>query len=240
MVEMGGDEPYTLTDASRRMVERPVDGMIINMNRMAPDFEEFVPQPGVRTVILSMYAHPRCTTIDSDQYGSCELLTNYLLERGHSNMRFVAGPEKSISSRFREAGWCDTLRRARIDVAPMLRGDWSADSGYEMGRRIASEVLAGGPQAPTAVLAANDQMALGVIAALENAGLSVPDDVSVVGIDDALEGTIPHNRLTTLRFDLCGVGRLAFEAAIGDSSSIEAIRVPSTLIERSTVKDLRV
>ena len=83
--------------------------MILNMNRMAPDFEEFVPQPGVRTVILSMYAHPRCTTIDSDQYGSCELLTNYLLEHGHSNMRFVAGPENSISSRFREAGWRDTL-----------------------------------------------------------------------------------------------------------------------------------
>ena len=91
MIEMGGDKPYALADASRRMVERPVDGMIFNMNRMAPDFEEFVPQPGVRTVILSMYAHPRCTTIDSDQYGSCELLTNYLLEHGHSNMRFVAG-----------------------------------------------------------------------------------------------------------------------------------------------------
>ena len=110
MIEMGGDKPYALADASRRMVERPVDGMILNMNRMAPDFEEFVPQPGVRTVILSMYAHPRCTTIDSDQYGSCELLTNYLLEHGHSNMRFVAGPENSISSRFREAGWRDTLR----------------------------------------------------------------------------------------------------------------------------------
>lgn len=118
--------------------------MILNMNRMAPDFEEFVPQPGVRTVILSMYAHPRCTTIDSDQYGSCELLTNYLLEHGHSNMRFVAGPENSISSRFREAGWRDTLGRAHVDAAPMLRGDWSADSGYAMGERIAAEVLAGG------------------------------------------------------------------------------------------------
>ena len=74
---------------------------------------------------------------------------------------------------------------------------------------------------------------------LENAGLSVPDDVSVVGIDDALEGLVPHNRLTTLRFDLRGVGKLAFEAAIGESSSIEAIHVPSTLVERSTVRDIR-
>ncbi|MFR2029987.1 MAG: LacI family DNA-binding transcriptional regulator [Collinsella sp.] len=107
MIEMGGDKPYALADASRRMVERPVDGMILNMNRMAPDFEEFVPQPGVRTVILSMYAHPRCTTIDSDQYGSCELLTNYLLEHGHSNMRFVAGPE----TRFRVSQVGCAIRR---------------------------------------------------------------------------------------------------------------------------------
>lgn len=67
----------------------------------------------------------------------------------------------------------------------------------------------------------------------------MPDDVSVVGIDDALEGLVPHNRLTTLRFDLRGVGKLAFEAAIGESSSIEAIHVPSTLVERSTVRDIR-
>lgn len=213
--------------------------MILNMNRMAPDFEEFVPQPGVRTVILSMYAHPRCTTIDSDQYGSCELLTNYLLEHGHSNMRFVAGPENSISSRFREArlaryaGSCSC--RCRSDAAWRLEcGQWVRHGRADCGRGACRR-----SQAPTAVLAANDQMALGVIAALENAGLSVPDDVSVVGIDDALEGLVPHNRLTTLRFDLRGVGKLAFEAAIGESSSIEAIHVPSTLVERSTVRDIR-
>lgn len=93
MIEMGGDKPIHLP-MPRAAWSSDRRRMILNMNRMAPDFEEFVPQPGVRTVILSMYAHPRCTTIDSDQYGSCELLTNYLLEHGHSNMRFVAGPGK--------------------------------------------------------------------------------------------------------------------------------------------------
>ena len=239
MIEMGGDAPFSLAEASRRMVERPIDGMIINMNRLAPDFDEFAPQPGVRTVILSMYAHPRCTTVDSDQYGSGELVVNYLLERGHTQIRFVAGPEGSVASAFRESGWRDTLERAGVCTTPVLRGDWSADSGYEAGVRVAEEVRGGGADAPTAVFAANDQMALGVIAALEDAGLSVPDDVSVVGIDDALQGVVPHNRLTTIRFDLQRNGRLAFEAAVGERSAHEAIRLPSTLVERSTVADRR-
>ena len=237
MIEMGGDEPFSLADASRRMVERPIDGMIINMNRLAPDFEEFRPQPGVRTVILSMYAHPRCTTVDSDQYGSGELVVKYLLGRGHTQIRFVAGPKGSVASGFREAGWRDTLERAGVAAAPELRGDWNADSGYEAGVRVAEEVRAGGSDAPTAVFAANDQMALGVIAALEDAGLSVPEDVSVVGIDDALQGVVPHNRLTTVRFDLSKNGRLAFEAAVGKRGPVEAIRLPSTLVERATVAD---
>ena len=239
MIELGSDAPFALADASRRMIERPIDGMIINMNRLAPDFEEFSPQPGVRTVILSMFAHPRCTTVDSDQYGSCELVVNYLLERGHTQIRFVAGPEGSVASEFREAGWRDTLGRAGIVPVPVLRGDWTADSGYEAGVRIAGEIRAGGPDAPTAVFAANDQMALGAMAALEDAGLSVPDDVSVVGIDDALQGIVPHNRLTTVRFDLHKNGRLAFEAAVGERAAVEAIRLPSTLVERATVADRR-
>ena len=239
MIEMGSDAPFSLADASRRMIQRPIDGMIINMNRMAPDFEEFCPQPGVKTVILSMYAHPRCTTIDSDQYGSCELVVNYLLGHGHTQIRFVAGPKGSVASAFREAGWRDTLERAGIAAAPALRGDWTADSGYEAGVRVAEEVRVGGPNAPTAVFAANDQMALGVIAALEDAGLSVPEDVSVVGIDDALQGVVPHNRLTTVRFDLHENGRLAFEAAVGEHATVESIRLPSTLVERATVADRR-
>ena len=239
MIEMGGTAPFSLAEASRRMIERPIDGMIINMNRMAPDFDGFRPQPGVKTVILSMYAHPCCTTVDSDQYGSGELVVNHLLERGHTRIRFVAGPEGSVASAFREAGWRDTLERAHVEAATVLHGDWTADSGYEAGTRVAEEIRSGAPDAPTAVFAANDQMAFGVMTALEDAGLSVPEDVSVVGIDDALQGVVPHNRLTTVRFNLSENGRLAFEAAVGEHAAIEAIRLPSTLVERATVADRR-
>ncbi|MFR2950818.1 MAG: substrate-binding domain-containing protein, partial [Collinsella intestinalis] len=107
----------------------------------------------------------------------------------------MGGPDFSIDSQFREAGWQDALASRRIEPVAPLRGDWSARSGYEVGRRLAQD------RAMTAVYVANDQMATGVIAALRDAGLRVPEDVSVVGVDDSLDPMVPHNELTTVRFD---------------------------------------
>ena len=92
----------------------------------------------------------------------------------------------------------------------------------------------------TAVYAANDQMAYGAMLALRACGRRVPEDVSVIGVDDALTGVVPNNMLTTVRFDLVGRGRAAFDLAVGDrASAIEAIRIPGTLVERSSVTDIR-
>lgn len=230
MVEMNEEEAFSLGEASRRMAALPVDGMIIGMSRMAPDFEEFIPQPGMSTVIVTMYAHPRCTTVDSDHYGCSHLVMNHLFEYGHEQIRFVAGPDYSIDSQFREAGWRDALAGRGLMPTEPLRGDWSADSGYELGAKLAKDKTA------TAVYVANDQMAVGVIAALRDAGCRVPEDISVVGIDDSLVGTIPHVELTTVRFDLRERGRAVFEHAMHSPDRVPyTVRVPGVLIKRSTV-----
>ena len=234
LVEMSKVDTFSLAEASRALAERPVDGVIIGMSRMAPDFESFTPQPGLPTVIVTMFAHPRCTTVDSDHYGCSTLVMDYLFACGHEQIRFVGGPDFSIDSQFREAGWQDALASRRIEPVVPLRGDWSARSGYEVGRRLAQD------RAMTAVYVANDQMATGVIAALRDAGLRVPEDVSVVGVDDSLDPMVPHNELTTVRFDLRERGRVVFERAVpGISRGIEAIRIPGTLIERETVAPRR-
>lgn len=234
MIEMPEDEAFSLAEASRRMAALPVDGMIIGMSRMAPDFEEFVPQPGMSTVIVTMFAHPRCTTVDSDHYGCSHLVMNHLFENGHEQIRFVAGPDHSIDSQFREAGWRDALAGRGLTPTEPLRGDWSADSGYEIGAQLAQDPTA------TAIYVANDQMAMGVIAALRDAGRRVPEDISVVGIDDSLVGTIPHVDLTTVRFDLRERGRAVFEHAMHSPDRIPyTVRVPGVLIKRKTVAPRR-
>ena len=214
------------------MAALPVDGIIIGMSRMAPDFETFDPLPGIGTVIVTMYAHPRVTTVDSDHYGCSLLLMDHLFELGHEQIRYIGGPSFSVDEQFRRAGWQDALERRHIEPAEPLEGDWSANSGYEAGRYLAEH-----DRAMTAIYAANDQMANGAIAALRDSGLRVPEDVSVVGVDDSLDDFVAHNELTTVRFDLHQRGREVFEHAVpkeGVPGKTVAIRIPGQLIVRHT------
>lgn len=236
VVELGTDAPVSLADVTRRMMGLPVDGLIVSMSIRASDFDEFRPHPRLSTVLLTMYDHPLCTTVDSDQYACSELVMNHLLSRGHRQIRFVSGPVYVVDSIFRERGWRDALEARGIPVVEPLRGDWSAHSGYEAGARLASD------REMTAVYAANDQMAVGVIEALRNAGRRVPEDVSVVGVDDSLAETLPFSSLTTVRFDLFERGRRAFEQALLGSAPghrPERIRIAPTLVERDSVRDAR-
>lgn len=230
LIEMSKTEEFLLSEASRRMAEQPIDGMVIGMSRMSPDFEEFQPLPGMGTVIVTMFAHPRVTTVDSDHYGCSLLLMDYLIDLGHKQIRFIGGPDYSIDEQFRQAGWRDVLRRNHIEPVEPLLGDWSANSGYEAGRYLAEH-----DHEMTAIYAANDQMANGAIEALRDSGLRVPEDVSVVGVDDSLDEYVAHNELTTVRFDLHERGRRAFEYAapeVAAPSAPAAIRIPGKLIVR--------
>ena len=235
-LEMDDRVPLSLAEATRRMMALPIDALVISMSIRASDFEEFQPQPGLSTVLLSMYEHPLCTTVDSDQYECSRLVMEHLLSRGHREIRFVSGPTYSVDSVFREKGWRDELLARGLYVSEPLRGDWTARSGYEAGARLASD------REMTAVYAANDQMAVGVIEALRNAGRRVPEDVSVVGVDDSLAETLPFSSLTTVRFDLFERGRRAFEQALLGSAPghrPERIRIAPTLVERDSVRDAR-
>ena len=228
MIEMGPElSPYSVVCASRRLSGLPVDGAIINLTVLPEDFEAYTPLPGLTTVLMSMYVHPRCTTVESDQYGCGLLVMGHLRELGHREIRFVGGPSFHSHSAFREAAWRDELERAGIVPVEPLRGDWSADSGYEAGVRLAEDARM------TAVFVANDQMALGVIEALRDRGRRVPQNVSVVGVDDSLRGVVPHNELTTVRFDNLERGRVLFARAV-EPGPVEAIRIPGKLIERAS------
>lgn len=229
------DDNLSLKDVSHKITELPVDGMIISMSLMASDFDSFKPQPGMGTVLLSMYEHPCCTTVESDQYGCSWTVVEYLKNAGHRNIRFVAGPSYSIDSNFRQKGWKDALVHFGLPVVQPLAGNWLADSGYEIGCKLSADTEM------TAIYSANDQMALGIIAALQDRGIRVPEDVSVVGVDDSLEGYIPHCNLTTIRFDLLKRGRTAFEHALlgrKPGYTPETVRIPGRLIVRDTVRNL--
>jgi DNA-binding LacI/PurR family transcriptional regulator len=168
-----------------------------------------------------------------DQYGGATRATRHLLDLGHPTVWHLAGPRDWLgSAQTRERAWRDTLRSAGVAAPPALVGDWSARSGYELGRQLAAD-----PEV-TAVFAGNDQMALGLLKALHEAGRAVPGDVSVVGFDDTPEAAYFTPALTTVRQDFTETGRRAFgllydQIKDGDAPT-EPIVMPVELIMRDS------
>ena len=136
----------------------------------------------------------------------------------------------------REEGWRETLRAHGIEPPRFIRGDWTAQSGYAAGQALADDPTC------TAIYASNDAMAYGCIRGLESRGKRVPEDVSVVGVDDSLGDIVPDRHLTTVRFDNKRVGMWAVDKIAGAESvapGVEHMLIPGALIEGDTVRDLR-
>ncbi|WP_443031987.1 LacI family DNA-binding transcriptional regulator [Streptomyces sp. CA-210063] len=119
--------------------------------------------------------------------------TEHLLALGHGTVHHLAGPQRWYAARDRLTGWRASLTEQGLDAPAAIEGDWSAASGYLAGRELAENGDV------TAVFAANDDMAIGLIRALTEAGRRVPEDVSVVGLDDIPVAAYVTPPLTTVR-----------------------------------------
>ena len=160
--------------------------------------------------------------------------TRHLIALGHREIRHLAGPQRWWSARDRVQGWTRALGEANLTVVPFLEGDWSPASGYTAGRELAADTTM------TAVFAANDDMAIGLIRALSEAGREVPRDVSVIGLDDIPSAGYLNPPLTTMgqQFDDVAVrGLRSLVAQITDPTQLgvaEQQREPVRLIERAS------
>jgi LacI family transcriptional regulator len=172
-----------------------------------------------------------------DQFAGAQLATQHLLDLGHETVWHVAGPRDWPEALLRIEGWRATLSAAGVRTPPMLHGDWSPRSGFEAGRELAAS-----PDV-TAVFAANDQMALGVLHAFHRAGIKVPEQVSVVGFDDMPEAEYFSPALTTIRQDFDEVGRRGLQTLMSmiDDSGADVPEIPVTprLVVRSSTGPVR-
>jgi DNA-binding LacI/PurR family transcriptional regulator len=129
--------------------------------------------------------------------------TGYLLSLGHPTVHYLAIPSSTHTSQ-RQAGWREALEGAGAPVPVPLQCGWTPRSGYEAG-----QILAANPEV-TAVLCGNDDLALGVMRALHEAGRAIPGGVSVVGFDDTPASEFLTPPLTTVRLDFAELGRACF------------------------------
>jgi DNA-binding LacI/PurR family transcriptional regulator len=191
-------------EAFARLGTQSVDGVVIIEAEVLDTPSLRLPQ-GVPVVVADGHGGQQYPMVDSDQAAGARLATEHLLDLGHPAVWHVAGPPDSNSARHRHTSWRQTLGRAGRPVPQVLFGDWSAESGYLLGRHLAER-----PEV-TAIFAANDQMALGVMRALHEAGRAVPGDVSVVGFDDMPESAYLWPGLTSIRQDFDQAGRICVD-----------------------------
>jgi DNA-binding LacI/PurR family transcriptional regulator len=186
------------------------------------------------TPVVAVEAGPEGSVpiVAVDQFAGALAATRHLLELGHRTVWHIAGPADWLEARQRVDGWAAALAEAGADAPPLLSGDWSARSGYELGQRLATV------RDVTAVFAANDQMALGLLRALYEAGRHVPRDLSVVGFDDIPEAQFFTPPLTTVRQDFNEMGRqslmLLVDAISATRRSSQRVVVPPELRVRES------
>lgn len=210
-----------------RLHEQGVDGAIVLNEATALARAVEVPR-SLALVVVDSPPDDRYVVVQTDHAAGARAATAHLLALGHRVVHHLAGPAESYAAAERERGWRDALTAAGAPTPEPLRGDWSSASGHA--------AVAGLPSEATALFAANDQMALGALRALADAGRVVPAAVSVVGFDDVADAAQYRPPLTTVRQDFDALGAAAVEAlvaAIGRDRSA-AVALTPTLVERAS------
>ncbi|GAA2540401.1 LacI family DNA-binding transcriptional regulator [Winogradskya consettensis] len=213
--------------ALSKLADQGVDGIIIavpliSVTQKMEDITRDIP-----TVTLDGSRTAGARVLGIDQLEAGRLATQHLLDLGHRQVWHVSGPDEWIEARQRLQGWRECLAAAGIEAPPALEGDWSPDSGYRQGQIIAMI-----PDV-TAVFAASDEMAFGIIRALRERGRSVPEDVSIVSVDDIALAAYCSPPLTTVRQDFYRSGQAAVELLL-DPDGANASVVPASLSVRSS------
>jgi DNA-binding LacI/PurR family transcriptional regulator len=222
--------PASIEAASRRFADQSVDGIIL----IEPVYSAGKAFMGSRVPVLALGRASRrgLPSVAPDNVAAAEMVVHHLLSLGHRTVWHVGGPEHWTAADDRVKGWRAALEEAGCSVPPFERGDWTPRSGFEIGRRLAAN------QDATAIFVGNDQMAVGVLRALDVAGRRVPDDVSVVGIDDIPEAEFLSPPLTTVRQDLGLVAHVALEMLLemvnGAPSIARHRTIQSSLITRES------
>jgi DNA-binding LacI/PurR family transcriptional regulator len=228
-------ETPSLADVSQavaRLSHVSVDGLIvIRAERGTPD--TLALPPGLPLVVSDSRfagAHP---TVGADHAGGAAAAVRHLLDLGHATVHHLAGPADSDPASVRLTAWRNELARAGLAAPEVLAGDWSAQSGYQAGLEIARR------RDVTAVFAANDEMAIGLVRALHEVGRPVPGEVSVVGFDDIPLAGYLWPPLTTVRQDYDGIGQnlialLLRQMRDGPSGQLDRVLIPAELVIRSS------
>lgn len=228
------DEPVYI----RLLTERQVEGILWARPSSEPDERPLTTllEEGVPVVTTAYHLPTRSlTTVDVDNVDGAQQAVRCLLETGRRQIAMIAGPASWKSVIDRRQGYLSALKAAGIPYQGNLvaEGDWSFTSGYRAMHKLLSK-----GRAFTGLFAQNDQMAIGAIHALREAGKRVPEDVAVVGYDDIPVAEFSDPPLTTIRQPMREVGqvatRLLIQAIENPGAEPKGTLLQATLVKRKS------
>ncbi|WP_211349708.1 LacI family DNA-binding transcriptional regulator [Micromonospora pisi] len=226
------DQPSIAEAVTRHLDHRVAGIMVIAPVMSANEALDALPAD-VPLVTVDGDPDRSAALVTVDQVTGARDATRHLLDAGHRTVWHVSGPPEWFDSAGRIEGWRQALELAGVEVPPLMPADWTAASGYRAG-----QMLARMPEV-SAIFAANDHLALGILRAMNERGRRVPEEVSVVGFDDVPEAAYFIPPLTTVRPDFRAVARaslsLLLEQIESGRATTERYTVAPALVSRSSV-----
>ncbi|GAA3830340.1 LacI family DNA-binding transcriptional regulator [Streptomyces chiangmaiensis] len=217
----------------RLAADRRVDGVFLSDVRLDDPRPELVTELGLPAVVVgAVESETGLPTVNLDDRPVVRNAVRHLVELGHRDIAYVAGPEEFVHARRRRQAWADALAEAGLPPGTSLPGGFTAEGGAR-----ATRALLDRPNPPTAIVYGNDLSATAGMAVAQDAGLRLPDDLSVVGFDDVPLASWTSPTLTTCRANPVLWGRAAAQALVevierGTATDVELD--PATLVIRGS------
>lgn len=214
--------------------QRQVDGMIFLTARIRKELMEEMARQFPIVLACEYLEGADIPTVSIDNISSARKATEHLIRLGHCRIAHLSGPMNIILSRDRLRGYQQALAQHELeaDAALVQEGDFTYESGYHLTLKLLAL-----EKPPTAIFAANDEMAIGAIKAVRHRGGRVPDDVAVVGFDDIQMASIFEPSLTTIAQPMFEIGQKAMELLLALIEGTSARRRQLVLPDRLVIRD---
>ena len=237
-------DPETVRAALDQLIDQGVDGILVVVPQQ--QVMDQIDRVALTVPVVAVAARSDIPAgspiryVEVDQSLGGALATQHMLDLGHRRLVHVAGPAGWYDADERARAYTDTMAKAGLEARLVPAGGWSAAEGYEVGKALAEEISGG--EGPMAVVAANDTLAMGLLRAFWEAGLRVPDDVSLVGFDDIDGSEFLVPSLTTVRQPFAAIGEAATHALLAaeeGGAQVAAVIPPALVIRDSTAPPAR-
>jgi len=241
MVDAVDYDTRDLLQQVQSLVRQWVDGIFIATQPIGESWLNQIPPLNIPLVIMDRGQIPsnqKVGMIGFDWQAGAYAATRHLIDLGHHRIGYVGGIPGRSSSTLRERGYINALLDAGFPYDPTLvrEGDFFTESGYRHARELLSM-----PERPTALFMANDLMALGAYQAAPELGLHIPDDLSIVGVDNVFFTSYLSPPLTTVNIPTKEAGRMGIRMLLEPAENCEPIQrviLPTRLVVRHSTTRL--